>query len=150
MEENLRRARQYSKNKIRLTVVQLFLTAAFLITMLLSGASSFLSELVTDSSGNFYLQVGLYLAIFASIHYLLFVPLDFYNSFVLDHKFLLSSQTLPGWLRKSIKKVLLSLLILLAAGEGLWLRALREVGEARVRDKRGLKSVAKGDNLYGR
>ncbi len=120
MEENLRRAKQYSKNKIRLTVVQLLLTVAFLITMLLSGASSFLSELVKSSSSNFYLQVGLYLVIFAGIDYLLFVPLDFYNSFILEHKFLLSSQTLLGWLKKSTKKVLLSLLLLLVAGEGLY------------------------------
>jgi STE24 endopeptidase len=120
MEENLRRAKQYSKNKIRLTVVQLFLTAVFLITMLLSGASSFLNELVTGSSGNFYLQVGLYLAIFAGIHYLLFVSLDFYNSFILEHKFLLSNQTVLDWLKNSTKKGLLSLLIILAAGEGLY------------------------------
>lgn len=120
MEENLRRAKQYSKHKIRLTVVQIFLTVAFLIIILLSGASSLLRELVTGWSGNFHLQVGLYLAIFAGIHYLLFVPLDFYDSFILEHRFLLSSQTLLGWLKKSIKKMLLSLLILLVAGEGLY------------------------------
>jgi STE24 endopeptidase len=120
MEENLRRARQYSKKKIRLTVVQLFLTIVFLSTMLLSGASSLLSELVTGSGSNFHLQVGLYLAIFAGIYYLLFFPLDFYDSFILEHKFLLSSQTVLDWLKKSIKKVLLSLLILLVAGEALY------------------------------
>jgi len=120
MEENLRQAKQYSKYKIRLTVIQLFLTTAFLIAMLLSGASLLLSELIIDWSSNFHLQVALYLAIFAGIYYLLFAPLDFYDSFILEHKFLLSNQTLLGWLKKSIKKGLLSLLILLVVGEALY------------------------------
>jgi len=120
MEENLRQAKQYSKYKIRLTVVQLFLTAVFLIAMLLSGASLLLSELIKDWSSNFHLQIGLYLALFAGIYYSLFAPLDFYDSFILEHKFLLSNQTLLGWLKKSIKKGLLSLLILLLVGEALY------------------------------
>jgi STE24 endopeptidase len=88
--------------------------------MLSSGASSLLKELVAGWSRNFYLQVGLYLAIFGGIYYLVFLVLDFYGGFLLEHKFLLSNQTVLGWLRKSIKKGLLSLLMLLIAGEALY------------------------------
>ena len=114
------KAKQYSKLKTRLTVSQLLLTAVFLIIMLLSGASVFLRELVAGWSRNFYLQVGLYLAIFGGIYNLLFVGLDFYGSFVLEHKFQLSNQTAFGWLKKSIKKGLLSLLMLLPLAEALY------------------------------
>jgi len=120
MEETLTKAKQYSKLKTRLTVSQLLLTAVFLIIMLLSGASVFLRDLVAGWSRNFYLQVGLYLAIFGGIYNLLFVGLDFYGSFVLEHKFQLSNQTVFDWLKKSIKKGLLSLLMLLPAAEALY------------------------------
>jgi len=114
------RARQYSKRKTRLIVSQLLLTVAFLIIMLLSGTSLFLRDLVAGWSRNFYLQVGLYLVIFGGIYYLLFVGLDFYSGFLLEHKFLLSNQTVLGWLKQSIKKGLLSQLLLLVAAEALY------------------------------
>jgi STE24 endopeptidase len=48
---------------------------------------------------------------------LLFVGFDFYGGFLLEHKFSLSNQTALGWLKKSVKKESLSLLILLIAGQ---------------------------------
>jgi STE24 endopeptidase len=117
MEETSIRAKQYSRRKTRLTIIQLLLTVIFLITMLLSGASVFLRNLVAGWSQNFYLQVALYLALFSGIYYLLFVGLDFYGGFLLEHKFSLSNQTAFSWFKKSVKKGLLSLLILLIAGQ---------------------------------
>ena len=117
MEETLTRAKQYSRRKTRLTIIQLLLTVIFLITMLLSGASVFLKNLVAGWSQNFYLQVALYLAIFSGVYYSLFVGLDFYSGFLLERKFSLSNQTALGWLKKNVKKGLLSLLILLIAGQ---------------------------------
>jgi len=60
------------------------------------------------------------LAIFAGIYYLLFAPLDFYDSFILEHKFLLSNQSILGWLKKTTKKTILSFFLLLLAGEVLY------------------------------
>ena len=114
------RAKQYSKLQIQLTIIQLFLTVIFLLILLFSGASSLLTSMVVGWSQNFYLQVGLYLTIFLAVYYLLFVGLDFYGSFLLEHKFLLSNQTILGWLKKSIKKGLLALLMLLVTAEGLY------------------------------
>ncbi len=120
MEATSTQARQYSKCKNRLIVVQLILTAAFLIIMLFSGASVFLKDLVADWGRNFYIQVGLYMVIFGGIYYLLFIGLDFYGGFLLEHKFQLSNQTVLGWLKQNVKKGLLSLLLLLVAGEALY------------------------------
>jgi len=121
MEEASTQAKQYSKRKTQLTVIQFVLTLAFLLAMLFSGTSLLLKDLAASWSRNFYLQVGLYLVIFHGIYYLLFVGLDLYGSFLLEHKFLLSNQTALGWLKKNIKKGLLSLLMLLVAGELLYL-----------------------------
>ncbi len=117
MEETSRRAKQYSRRKTRLTIIQLLLTGIFLITMLLSGASVFLKNLVAGWSQNFYLQLAFYLALFGGIYYSLFIGLDFYGGFLLEHKFSLSNQTVLGWLKESAKKGLLSLLILLIIGQ---------------------------------
>jgi len=120
MEEASARAKQYSKLKTRLIFSQLLLTAAFLLVMLFSGASVLLRDLVAGWGRNFYLQVCIYLTIFCGIYYFLFVGLDFYGGFLLEHKFLLSNQTVLDWLKQSIKKWLLSLVMLLVAGEALY------------------------------
>jgi STE24 endopeptidase len=101
-------------------MVELGLSAAFLVVVLLSGASLRLKELVSDLAGNFYLQVGLYLVVFGVVCYLLSLGLDFYGGYLLEHKFGLSNQTVLGWAKKSIKKALLSLGVLLIAAEVLY------------------------------
>ena len=120
MEETSRQAKKYSKRKTQLTIINLLLTGAFLLIFPLSGASRFLKQLVTGWTGNFYLQLALYLALFCGIYYLLFSFLDFYDGFVLEHRFLLSNQTALGWLKKSVKKGLLSFVLLLVAGQTLY------------------------------
>ncbi len=120
MDETTSQAKRYTRGKIRLAVIQLILTVVFLLIMVLSGASAALKDLVARWSHNFHVQVGLYLALFAGIYYVLFAGLDFYGGFVLEHKFSLSNQTVLGWLKRSAKKVMLSGLMLLVAGEVLY------------------------------
>lgn len=120
MREASINAKEYSKQKIRLAVYQLLLTLAFLTGMHICGASIFLRDLVARWSQNFYLQVGLYLVIFSTVYYLLFASLDFYGGFLLERKFLLSTQTILYWLKQSIKKWLVSLVVFLMAGEAIY------------------------------
>jgi STE24 endopeptidase len=120
MEETSTRAKQYSRCKTWLIIIQLLLTTIFLITMLLSGVSVLIRNLAASWSRNFYLQIAIYLTLFSSIYYLLFVWLDFYGNFLLEHKFLLSNQTIQDWLKKSSKKGLLSFLIFLILGEAVY------------------------------
>jgi STE24 endopeptidase len=117
MEETSIRAKQYSRCKTWLIIIQLLLTTIFLITMLLSGASVFIKNLAESWSQNFYLQIAIYLTFFSSVYYLFFVWLDFYGGFFLEHKFSLSNQTIQDWFKKSAKKGLLYLLIFLIFGE---------------------------------
>lgn len=120
MEENLKRAKQYRRQKDLLAIIQIPLTAAFLIFILLSGLSALLKNTVASWSNDFYLQVSLYLAILAVIYYLLFAGLEFYNGFLLEHKFQLSNQTVFGWIKKSTKSVLISLMMLWILGKVLY------------------------------
>lgn len=120
MNENISRTKRYSKQKIQLIIIHLFLTVVFLLIMIFSGISLFLKNTTISWSHNFYLQVGLYLSIFAGIYYSLFLPLDFYEDFILEHKFSLSNQTVISWLKKMAKKALLSFLMLLLTVEALY------------------------------
>lgn len=124
MEENLKQSKQYSKLKVGISIIQFFLTIAFFLIMLFSKASILLADAIKSHIENFYLQVGLYLIIFGCIYYLIFLPLNFYEGFLLEHKFNLSNQTFAGWAIRSLKKLLISLPILLLAAEALYL-ALR-------------------------
>lgn len=120
MDEDIRRRKQYSALKIWMAIVQFVLTVAFLAIMLVSCASALLKDLVAGWTGSFYLQVGLYVAILSGIFRLLFLPLDFYESFLLEHKFGLSTQTVLGWAFKGLKKAVVYLPLLLFAGEALY------------------------------
>jgi STE24 endopeptidase len=128
MEENLKQSKQYSKLKVGISIIQFILTIAFFLIMLIARASIFLADAVKSRFENFYLQVGLYLIIFGCIYYLVFLPLNFYEGFLLEHKFHLSNQTLAGWAIRSLKKLLISLPILLLAAEALY-PALRYFGD---------------------
>ncbi len=117
MAQNSTRARQYSVLKMRLVIVQVLLTAAFLVLMLFSQAGLLLKQLAVSATGNFYLQLGLYLLEFGAVYYLLFVGLDFYSGFVLERRFGLSRQSLGAWLKQSLRKTFLLSLAALAAAE---------------------------------
>ncbi len=120
MEETSVQAKEYSKQKIHLAIYRLLLTFLYLVVILLSGASLFLRNVVAAWHQNFYIQVGLYLIVFSLVYDLIFLGLDFYGGFLLEHKFLLSNQTVPDWIKQGIKKYLLSLSLCIVAGEMLY------------------------------
>ncbi len=120
MEEISVQAKEYSRQRILLAVYRLLLTFLFLMVILLSGASLFLRRIVEDWSRNFYIQAGLYLVVFSLVYDLIFLGLDFYGGFLLEHKFSLSNQTVLDWIKQGIKKYLLSLALCIVAGEMLY------------------------------
>jgi len=111
------RAKRYSKIKFRITFANIGTTFAFLIFMLASGASISLSNAAARWTSGIYAQIGLYLLMFGVIFYIITFSLDLYGGFVVEHRFSLSNQTFWGWLKKSLKKELLSLAILLLVFE---------------------------------
>ena len=96
MDEELLRAKRYSKIKNRITFANIVLTFAFLIFMLASGASISLSNAAARWTPYVYAQIGLYLLIFGAIFYIVKFCLDLYDGFVVEHRFSLSNQTFWG------------------------------------------------------
>lgn len=121
MNESAGRAEQYSKSKITAAVIGFFLAIAFLTFWIWSGASRTLREQAGQYCSNFYLQAAVYIFVFFAVYLIVFAGLDYYSGYTLEHRFSLSNQTVTGWLKKYLKKGLLSLLLFIGAGEVLYL-----------------------------
>ncbi len=112
--------KEYSRRKIRLSIYHTLLTFVFLILFLVTGVSAFLRNHVTGWFGNFYLQVLIYLVIFRIVYDLIFLALDYYSSFTLEHKFSLSNQTFFDWIKQGLKKWAISVLLFLFVSEAFY------------------------------
>lgn len=114
-------AKEYHKIKNRLFAVNLLFSLLILVTLILSGFSSSLKSALSGFSPNALFLNGLFILALSLIFYVLGFPLEFYEGFVLEHRFKLSNQGLSGYLKDNLKKSLLSLVIGLIAIEVLYL-----------------------------
>ncbi|PWH17062.1 MAG: hypothetical protein DDG59_08435 [Anaerolineae bacterium] len=114
--ERQEKARQYARLNRRLMLVNLALSGVYALAWLLLGWSKHWSAAVQALTPNPWLQVPLYLLGFGGLLYLINLPLSWYESYVLPHRFELSTQTLRGWVLDQAKGLavagLLGLLIL--------------------------------------
>jgi len=113
--------KKYHRIKNRLFLVGLALSVLILLALILSGFSTSLKIKLGPFAKDRILLNGLYAACIAIIFYLLEFPLDFYEGFILEHRFGLSCQGLGGYLKDNLKKAVISLIIFLVAIEFLYL-----------------------------
>jgi STE24 endopeptidase len=85
------------------------MTAAFLLFLLFSGASLALEKAFLRFTENPWLVTGGYFLGLALLSEILFLPLSYYRSFVVEHRYGLSNESRRGWLLKESKSFLLSL-----------------------------------------
>ncbi len=117
----LPQARKYHQLKNRLLAVNIIFTIAVLLTGLLSGFSAWLKAALGVISQNTIVHNGLYISALAIVFWLLGLPLEFYEGFILEHRFKLSNQNLAGYLKDNLKKSAVSLLIGVIAVEFLYI-----------------------------
>ena len=105
------RSKRYSTEKYRLVILNLvyLLAAIFLFQSL--GFSDALEDNLRRLTYNNYLIILLYCLIVFLGHYILFFPLTFYGSFLLEHKFSLSRQKINDWFIDQIKAELIGFII---------------------------------------
>ncbi|GAB4350646.1 MAG: hypothetical protein Kow0099_34340 [Candidatus Abyssubacteria bacterium] len=92
------KAKSYNRIKRILFVVELGFGLAFLLVLLLSGASISVARAIESATGNVWLVVLLYLVFFGVLFNLLSFPLDLYGGFILEHKYGQSTQSFRAWL----------------------------------------------------
>lgn len=104
-------ARKYSKTKQILSLIQSIGFFAAIIAVLFTGFSKSLEKISYSYFSNEYLALLLFvLFVFEGIS-LIFFPLDFYSSYILEHKYGLSNQTIGGYIIEKLKGMLLDTVI---------------------------------------
>ncbi|MBI4981778.1 MAG: M48 family metallopeptidase [Candidatus Omnitrophica bacterium] len=109
----LSQAKKYSNLKYTCVILDILLLVSFLFVFLKAGFSMSIAQTIEGLLANKALDVALYLLFSSFIYYCISFGLNFYRSFILEHKFLLSSQKINDWLLDQLKSGVISYLIAL-------------------------------------
>ncbi|MCX5701098.1 MAG: M48 family metallopeptidase [Candidatus Omnitrophica bacterium] len=104
------KAKRYSNIKYTLTVIESAYILLLLFLFLSSGLSGKLSIWLNKYVLS-YIVVPAYLAVVSIGYYFLNLPLEFYQSYILEHRFSLSTQSLRDWSYDQLKTLGLSFLV---------------------------------------
>lgn len=113
-------AKRYQAIRNRLFIFSIFLNFCFFVVMVVSGLSKALSARLLGFGADFFLHNALYFIFFSFISFFLSLPLDFYEGFILEHRFGLSRQKLSAWLADLFKKSALTLCVSLIVLEAVY------------------------------
>lgn len=105
------KAKQYSNEKYSLAIAGMGFDLFLLFVFLASGLSKALAEWLSLISPNAFFTLPAYITIAGFAYYLLDFPLHFYGSYILEHKYSLSTQRLGAWFLDELKASLIALSI---------------------------------------
>jgi len=101
-------AKEYARIRRRLTLLELVIGGLYTTSWLVFGWGIDLTGRIEQLSNNPWLEVAVFALFFSGIYLIIDVPLSFYSSFILPHRFQLSNQKLQGWVGDLIKGMALS------------------------------------------
>lgn len=104
----LKRAKRYSCIKYSLSIFETVYFLALLFIFIGLGLSQALTQQLAKITSNNYLIVPFYLLVMTLAYYLVSLPLNFYHSYILEHKFSLSNQSIGDWLMDQFKSSAIS------------------------------------------
>ncbi len=104
-------AKSYAQQKYTLSIIDTFYSLALIFIFLASGLSSFLEGSLRNVGLSGVLLTATYVLIIYLLYYLLSLPLNFYASFTVEHKFNLSRQSPGSWWKDQLKSGILAYLI---------------------------------------
>jgi STE24 endopeptidase len=113
-------ARQYARIRYRLLCLDLILGMGVLAAFQWSGGSTAVARWWTERLAIPPLALLGYLAVFGLLYYTAMLPLHFYGSFVLEHRFGLSRLSVGGWLLKEVKQAAVSAVLGVLLAQGLY------------------------------
>ncbi|HON79811.1 MAG TPA: M48 family metallopeptidase [Spirochaetota bacterium] len=100
------KAKRYNRIKIRVTITDMAAGIIFIAFLAFSGISQWLVIRITDAgvSGDYYIFL-LFLAVLGTANGIIGLPLDFYSSYIIEHRYGLSNQTIPAWTAERLKSL---------------------------------------------
>lgn len=108
----MEKSKEYNRIKIALQIVSIVLSFIFIIVLAFSPISFKLEKLIFSYTSNDYLAFILFITAIGLMSSIISFPLEFYSSFIVEHKFNLSNQKLSDWLIERIKSSIVSMLLL--------------------------------------
>ncbi|HVM62593.1 MAG TPA: M48 family metallopeptidase [Verrucomicrobiae bacterium] len=104
-----RRAKRYEAIHNIMFVVETAYTILLLLAFLCWGGSDSLADFARSKSHNPWIYVAVYGAVTVAATKLLFLPLNFFEGFYLEHRFELSNETFGAWALDELKSLGLNL-----------------------------------------
>ncbi len=100
------KAKEYARIRRRLMLGDLALAGVYAIIWLATGWSIDLRNNLLSLTTNEWLVVAGSVLVFGGIYFVIDLPLGYYSSFILPHRYDLSTQSLKGWVGDQVKGVL--------------------------------------------
>lgn len=117
------KAKSYNRIKIALQIISLILNFIYLLILAFTPVSRTLEGIIYSYTSNDYLAFIIFLLMIGLIGLIYSLPLDFYSSFVIEHKYKLSNQKFSDWVIEKIKSTIVSSIILFSNSNSLLLLA---------------------------
>lgn len=126
--ERQKLAKEYARIRRRLWLVDTSITAVYALLWLYLGWAVILSDWLATFTLNPWILVPAFAAIYGGIMFLINLPLNYYQGFILPHKYDQSNQSLQDWILDQVKGMAVALPIGLILIEGVYafLRAYPE------------------------
>lgn len=110
----IERGKAYHRAAYSLSFVRIGVTAAFLLLLIYTGAARRLDGIISPITSSYMLRVLLYFVLLFIIYTAVRLPLSYFGSFHLEHRYGFARQALGAWLGDFLKGSAIS--ILLGAG----------------------------------
>ncbi len=121
------KAKKYAQHKYVLFFLDILFTISFLLIYQFFLSENFKILSFSVHPPSLYTALTIYFIIFSLIYYIFSFPLNFYSSYILEHKFSLSNQNFLDWTKDEFKRNAISFIISLLMIHGFYL-LLRKSG----------------------
>ncbi len=109
--EEYRRSLEYNRANYRFSCIRAWFSFVLLILMLAFGGFGYLDAWVRTLTDNPYQQALLFFGILFGVSFLLSLPFDYYDTFVIEEKFGFNRSRLKTFIADQIKSFLLTILL---------------------------------------
>jgi STE24 endopeptidase len=119
-------ARRYARQRLRLTGIDLSISALLILVLLFGGLGFALRDALAalarwqPVSGWHPLEIALYFVILAAATFIIGMPLGYYSGFILPRRYGLSTQSFLSWMADLVKGLALSLPVELVGVLGIY------------------------------
>ena len=104
--EKQEQAKEYARIRRRLMLGDLALGGIYALLWLVTDWSIYLRNYLLGLTTNDWFLVAGFFLVFGGIYFLIDLPLGYYSSYILPHRYGLSTQTFKGWIGDQVKGVL--------------------------------------------